>query len=216
MRFNVKKIERKDYIEWIKNKHYAQRVPSVSFAYGLFEDAELIGCLTIGKPASNALCEGVLGKEYKQRVYELNRLITKDGLKRNVLSWFVSKVLRELKKENLILVSYADEGVGHCGYIYQATNWLYTGKTKERTDKYTPNGKHSRHYSDEFNHLRKFRTAKHRYIYFCCDKKRKKEYIKKLNYKIEKYPKMENRNYVLGERAKQKIINTITGEIYFE
>ena len=62
MEFNVKKIERKDYIEWIKNKHYAQRVPSVSFAYGLFEDAELIGCLTIGKPASNALCEGVLGK----------------------------------------------------------------------------------------------------------------------------------------------------------
>lgn len=216
MEFNVKKIERKDYIEWIKNKHYAQRIPSVSFAYGLFEGAELIGCLTIGKPASNALCEGVLGKEYKQRVYELNRLITKDGLNRNALSWFVSKVLKELKEENLILVSYADEGVGHCGYIYQATNWLYTGKTKERTDKYTPNGKHSRHYNDEFNHLRKFRTAKHRYIYFCCDKKHRKEYIKKLNYKIEKYPKMENRNYVLGERAKQKIINTITGEIYFE
>ena len=29
------------------------------------------------------------------------------------------------------MVSYADSGMNHCGYIYQATNWIYTGATKE-------------------------------------------------------------------------------------
>jgi hypothetical protein len=33
-----------------------------------------------------------------------------------------------------IVVSYADTAMGHIGYIYQASNFLFTGTTKERTD----------------------------------------------------------------------------------
>lgn len=213
---NVKKIENKESLDFILNKHYAQRKPSISYAYGLFIDNELNGVLTIGKPASNPLCEGVLGKEYKEKVYELNRLVVNENLPRNTLSLFVSKVLKILKSEDLILVSYADEGMNHHGYIYQATNWIYTGKTKDRTDKYTPNGKHSRHYTDEYNHLRKYRSSKHRYIYF-TNRKKLKKYIKILKYPIiPEYPKGDNQRYLLGERMKQKIINTVTGEVFYE
>mgnify|MGYP006969545401 FL=1 len=28
------------------------------------------------------------------------------------------------------VVSYADDSRGHNGYIYQATNWIYTGKNQ--------------------------------------------------------------------------------------
>ena len=42
----------------------------------------------------------------------------------------------------LIIVSYADKGQNHNGYIYQATNFLYTGATKERTDISTQENKH--------------------------------------------------------------------------
>ena len=212
----VKKINSKDTHDFIMYKHYAQRLPSISFAYGLFINEKLEGILTIGKPASNSLCEGVCGKEYKQYVYELNRLCVNEGLPKNTLSQFVSKVLKDLSSQEIILISYADEGANHHGYIYQATNWIYLGKTKERTDKYTPNGKHSRHYTDEYNHLRKFRSAKYRYMYI-PNKRFKKECLKHLKYKIiEEYPKGDNKRYILGEKIKTKIINKETGEFFYE
>lgn len=207
--YEIKEIEYDDTKDFILNKHYAQRMPSISFSYGLFQGKRMVGILTIGKPASNSLCRGVCGPEYAHKVYELNRLITEDGLPRNALSFFVGGVLRALKSENLVIVSYADTGAGHNGYIYQATNFVYTGKTKKRTDKYTEGNKHSRHYTDENKHLRKVRTSKHRYIYFTNNKK---EWLKVLNYPIQEYPKGDNKNYVLGERLKTTVINTKTGE----
>lgn len=212
----IKQIDQKETYDFIINKHYAKRKPSISFAYGLYYNDKLEGICTIGKPASNSLCEGVCGKDYKHKVYELNRLYTNDDLPKNTLSIFVSKVLKDLKKHDLILVSYADEGVGHHGYIYQSTNWIYTGKTKPRTDKYVESNKHSRHYTKEHNHLRVFRSSKHRYIYFATNKTNKKKYMTKLNYSIKDYPKGENENHHEEYTIKKKIINTKTNKIYYE
>ena len=211
----VRRIESKETREFLLYKHYAKRIPSISYAFGLFIDDTLQGVLTIGKPASNSLCKGVCGIEYSKKVYELNRLIVNDGLERNVLSFFVSKALKMLKEDDLILVSYADTGMNHCGYIYQATNWLYSGATKERTDKYVPLGKHSRHYRDDNEHLRVFRTSKHRYIYFTG--KSRKKYLKELKYPIIKsYPKLPYTTYELGTGIKRKVWNKITNEVWFE
>ena len=207
--YEIREIEYNDTKDFILNKHYAQRMPSISFAYGLFKGDDMVGVLTIGKPASNSLCRGVCGPEYAHKVYELNRLITEDGLPKNTLSYFVGGVLKKLKNENLVIVSYADTGAGHNGYIYQATNFIYTGKTKQRTDKYTEGNKHSRHYMNENNHLRKVRTSKHRYIYFTNNRK---EWLKVLNYPIQDYPKGDNENYVLCERLNAVVINKKTGE----
>lgn len=197
-------------LELILTKHYAQRKPSISKMFVLLEGETIIGVITYGKPASNPLCEGVCGKEYKDLVYELNRLLI---LKKepNLLSWFVASTLRELKKHKWIIVSYSDRAMNHNGYIYQATNFLYTGCTKERTDKYMPGGKHPRHYTDEFKHLRKVRSPKNRYVFF-TDKKMSN----KLLYPILDYPKYPNENYILGERQKQLIVNTETGERFYE
>ena len=211
---NVEKINPYLTLDFILNKHYAQRKPPISHAFGLYINNNLEGVLTIGKPASNSLCEGVCGPEHKSKVYELNRLVVNGDLPQNTLSKFVSKCLKMLKNEDLILISYADTGMGHNGYIYQATNWIYTGKTKERTDKYTPKGKHSRHYNNENPHLRKVRTAKHRYIYFTG--KSRKKLIAKLNYKVHPYPKESNDRYTLGEAQKTKIINNLTGRVFYE
>lgn len=121
----------------------------------------------------------------------------------------MSKCLRILKKENVIIVSYSDTAMNHHGYIYQACNFLYTGATAERTDKWTAKGKHSRHYSnDEQNGYRKVRSSKHRYIYFCTsDKKLKREWMKSLRYKIQEYPKGDNNpDYEFGNFLQDKII----------
>lgn len=210
----VSKIDKKLTYDFILKKHYAGRKPTISFAFGLFIEGKLEGILTIGKPASNSLCVGICGEEYSKKVYELNRLIVNEGLPKNTLSIFVSKCLKMLKREDLVIVSFADSGMNHNGYIYQATNFLYTGITKERTDKYMPGNKHSRHYTEEYKHLRKVRTAKHRYVYFT--NKKNKKLLNSLNYKIQEYPKGKNGRYILGEKIKTKIMNTEDGTFFYE
>jgi hypothetical protein len=210
----VKILDNNNYIllDYIMNKHYLGRKPSISYAFGLYINNIICGVITFGKPASNSLCEGVCGKEYKSNVYELNRLIVDNDLPRNTLSKFVSSALKLLPRD-LVVVSYSDSAMNHNGYIYQATNFIYTGKTKSRTDKYVPNGKHSRHYNDEHNHLRKYRSSKHRYIYFTG---KNKKWLKRLKYKIEEYPKGRNDYYILGEKLKTKVINKNDDSISYE
>ena len=211
----VKKIKSKETHDFILNKHYAGRLPSISYAFGYFEDDEMKGVLTVGKPASNSLCRGLAGAKWSPNVYELNRLIVNGETYDNALSFFVGKVLKLLSDTDIVLVSYADEGMGHHGYIYQATNWLYTGKTLGRTDKYVPGGKHSRHYVDNQPHLRRVRTSKHRYVYV-PNKRLRKSFLADLKYPIVDYPKGDNSRYVLGETQKTKVINTLTGESWYE
>ena len=111
-------ITYKQAVDFLLPRHYSGRKPSITFSFGYFENSELKAVCTFGKPASNSLCKGICGEEYSNRVFELNRLITVDGLQKNVLSWFLAKCLKSLKKDNLIIVSYADDGVGHKGYVY--------------------------------------------------------------------------------------------------
>lgn len=188
-------------------KHYAGRKPQVTKAFGWYEDDRLVAVCTFGKPASHQLCDGICGKEFSSSVYELNRLVRIEDFD-GQLSQFVAGCLRELKKENWIVVSYADSGMTHHGYIYQASNFLYTGCTKQRTDRYVE-GKHSRHAEfDNPKGIRQVRTAKHRYVYFCTsDKKLKRQWKEALNYPILPYPKGDNENYELGQVYSQVLID---------
>ena len=197
--------------DFLLPRHYSGRIPSISYAYGCYNDDNLVGVLTVGKPASHSLCIGVCGVEFSKNVYELNRLCV-DGDLGIPLSKFVAKCLRDLSKHNIILVSYSDTAMNHHGYIYQATNFIYTGVTKQRTDKYTTNGKHSRHYDkQQDNTIRKLRSAKHRYIYFCTKINHLKGlWLENLKYPVVKeYPKGDNSNYVLGEYLKDVLIYNV-------
>ena len=209
MKGQILTISYKEAVNYLLPRHYSGRIPSISWAFGWYIKKELVAVCTFGKPASNSLCVGICGKDFSKNVYELNRLCRNENLKEQ-LSGFVSGCLRRLRGENLIIVSYSDTGMNHNGYIYQACNFLYTGKTKQRTDKYTKGNKHSRHYdeADQIG-LRKVRTAKHRYIYFCAISKREKKLMKRaLKYLILDYPKEENKNYILGDYQKPIIINS--------
>ena len=200
-------LSAKEAWDFLKPRHYAGRKPQISKAFGWEISGELVAVCTFGKPASPSLCRGICGEENSKYVYELNRLCRIEELQ-EPLSAFVSACLRRLRAENWIIVSFSDTGMHHNGYIYQACNFLYTGCTKERTDKYTENGKHARHYdNDKQGKYRVVRTAKHRYVYFATHSKAlKKKWKNALNYPIQPYPKGENQNYILGEYQKQILI----------
>ena len=173
--------------DWILNIHYAKRMPSISFAYGLYRHDEMVGMVSYGTPASPFLCKGICGEEHKKNVIELNRLVLKDNLP-NEASFLVSRSLKLLPRPKVV-VSYADTAQDHAGIIYQACNFLFTGTTKPRTDMAGKDGKHSRHHlGNRQNRIN--RSAKHRYVYFIGSKKDKKMLRNALNYTIQdSYPK---------------------------
>jgi hypothetical protein len=208
--YKVKSIKKELCKEWVLYKHYAKRIPPISYSFGLFNNNIMEGILTVGKPASNPLCVGICGEKNSKYVYELNRLCVKDGLKKNVLSYFVSQSLKMLN--NLILVSYADTSQNHNGYIYQATNFIYTGLSAKRTERFDINNpnKHNKTVGENKNInyqdlAIRVRPQKHRYIYFIGSKKQRKKWLKELNYQIKPYPKGKNTNYDASYKTTSQI-----------
>lgn len=208
---NMKIIDTKTAIEFLLPRHYAGRKPPISIAFGWYDENDVLKAVcTFGKPVSNWLCSGVCGIEYTSNVYELNRLCRDDDWNKP-LSQFVGYCLRVIAEKDWIIVSYSDTGMNHHGYIYQACNFIYTGITKKRTDKWTEGNKHSRHYNNaEQGEYRKVRTPKHRYVYFCTkNKKLKKKWLSELRYPVLPYPKGDNKNYTLGEYQETELVKTL-------
>ena len=199
MQFGIRPIPYKDAMDVVCREHYLHRKAPCSFSFGLFDDEEMIGVICYGTPSSAPLRSGVCGPEEKNNVIELTRLWIKDGTPKNSESYLIGNTIPLVNKE--IIVSYAEIGAGHVGTVYQATNWIYTGLSAKRTN-WTVDGldKHCQTLADRFtsrqireHYGERFslqeRPRKHRYVYFNCGKKRKKDLPGKLRYPIEQYPK---------------------------
>ncbi|MFA6071633.1 MAG: hypothetical protein WC810_23910, partial [Janthinobacterium sp.] len=130
-------IKAQETYDWLLHKHYAKRIPSISFAFGLYDSEKILqGVCTFGTPCklmNDGYC--IFNGDLAMQTFELNRLVINETNKKNLLSFFVSRCLELMPKPSCI-VSYADIGENHHGYIYQATNWLYTGVT-DQTGGYT-------------------------------------------------------------------------------
>jgi hypothetical protein len=216
-------IKNEETYAWLLHKHYAKRIPQIMFAFGLYEDicdeigGGLIGVVTYGIPASPSLCMGICGKEYSTNVLELNRLCLQHNDK-NQSSFLVSNSIKLLPKPSIV-VSYADTAQGHIGYVYQATNFLYTGLSANRVD-WTVKGLEHKHsktlsdgmtlesikqkYGDDFYYAE--RSRKHRYIYFHGNKTQKKQMNGLLKYKIEQYPKGDSKKYDSGKAVETQTL----------
>ena len=72
----VSPIQHYETKEWLLKKHYAKRMPSISYAFGLYIDHMLVGICTYGMPPSSTLAESISGKTYKNKVIELFKIET--------------------------------------------------------------------------------------------------------------------------------------------
>jgi hypothetical protein len=209
-KYSVKSIDSYLCREWFLKKHYAKRIPPVEYAFGLFNKENIIsGIITYSTPVSNSL-RFLWKNEYK--LMELNRLVINEGLEKNVLSFLVSQSLKKLPKP-LVIVSYADTSKNHHGYIYQATNWIYTGLSIVKKDYYIKGMEHLHNgtiidmtrgkenrvewlknkFGDDF--IMVDRPRKHRYFIFLGNKYHKKKMSLMLPYEILPYPKGDNIRY---------------------
>jgi hypothetical protein len=170
----------------------------------------MIGVVTFGTPASAPLRTGIAGKEWADYVLELNRLCCQS--EKNLASELVGKSMRLLPKPSIV-VSYADTAQGHIGYIYQATNFVYTGLSAKRTD-WKIKGREHLHgatvadesrgqanraewmrekYGDDF--YLDDRPRKHRYVFAVGTKKQQSAIKAALKYPVKPYPKGNSKRY---------------------
>lgn len=204
--YSVAPIPQKDTHYFLLNIHYAKRIPSISYAFGLFKDGSLAGVITYGMPAVPTVAKGLVGDEWADKVLELNRLCLLNNEKFEA-SRLVSGSLKLLPKPSIV-ISYADQGQNHEGIVYQATNFTYLGTTKPHKD-WTVKGLEHKHprsyahlfdsskgnileqvkekYGDDFYYVE--RTIKHRYLMIVASKTDRKSILKNLKYQIEPYPK---------------------------
>tara|TARA_A100001015_G_C14926100_1_gene686429 strand:- start:202 stop:906 length:705 start_codon:yes stop_codon:yes gene_type:complete len=216
-KYKVEIIPKKQTYEWLLYKHYIGRIPSISYSFGLFDkENQMVGVCVYGIPASHELLR-CCGDEYKDKAYELSRLVKNDNLEKNVQSFFVAQTFKFFEKPTII-ISYADKNQNHHGYTYQSLNFYYTGEGGSPVE-YIFNGNQvtSRHMNKSWFLKNNFKFdgsltfkenfinlggkvvvnkyKKFRYIYFIGTKKQKKNMLKKLKYKIYPYPKGENKKY---------------------
>lgn len=229
-RISVNQIAKSIAEDMIVKYHYTHAWTSCRYALGIYYrmgemDAlgnydKLIGCAIYGFPvgarASTSVCEGLS----KDNILELTRLYVEDGYGSNLESNALSKTFDWIRKNDpqiKVLLSYADNGQGHLGGIYKATNWRYEGYSSQMNlmPNYDisltgPNGPfiHSRTVfnnwgSGNLEHLkreigkdgykefwRRRSPDKHRYIQILAqDKREKKDLIKRLKQKEYPYPK---------------------------
>lgn len=174
------------------NFHYAKSVPTIQYAYNVYNDKdEWCGVIIFGGGANNNLAKSVGLRNGE--VLELER-VALNG-KQEVTSKAVALALRLLHKENPIVkmvVSYADHRQNHLGIIYQATNWIYLGKTITSDYQYLLNGKwthertiNSKKNRDELKKTlpKRLNSNKFKYLYV-FDKELRKEWQQK----AVKYP----------------------------
>ena len=198
--YKVQQLTNGEYMDWILKKHYAKRICSVSYAFGLVKDLDkIVGVCTFGSSPNYQYNNGkCIFKNIEVRTLELNRLVLNETSEKNILSFFLSKCLKLLPSP-LAIISYADPNMNHTGYIYQATNWLYTG---------TSNPKNRFHFEDgsTFDIRRGIHTKgkivktekllpTYRYLYLLGNKKQKKDMVKDLKFDLFDYPKGQNKRY---------------------
>jgi hypothetical protein len=198
-------VSRIDCLPFIMDIHYAHRMPSVSYRFGLFRNNTLEGIVTYGTPSSAPLRSGICGPEFSASVLELNRLCLRNNIK-NDASRLVAASLKMLPKDKII-ISFADTDQCHVGTVYQACNFVYCGLSAKRTD-WKIRGMehlHGQTIADEFrgkcnrselmrqkygsDFYLKDRPRKHRYVYFVGSRKFKKKAFAALRYDPESYPK---------------------------
>lgn len=125
-----------------ENWHYSKRVPvSKLVRIGVWEEDQFIGVVLFGVGASARLHEqfGVGRFEVCELVrIALDRHKTPVSRILSIALLFLCRANPGLK----VVASFADANYGHIGHVYQASNWVYTGRTDSQVEYFYANKWH--------------------------------------------------------------------------
>ena len=125
----------------VENWHYSAVLPVPPLIkVGVWEDGKFIGVVIFSRGANNNLLKP-FGLNQKEGC-ELTRIALNSH--KSPVSRVVRLALKFLLKNSPSLrlcISFADPSEGHHGGVYQAGNWIYTGKQPATTEYIAPDGK---------------------------------------------------------------------------
>ncbi len=194
----------------VEAKHYSGCLGIFWEGFGLFQGNRILGVCCFGQPSPPLQKYAFTDRDF--RLYELTRLVVDRGIK-NGASTLIGRSLVQLKNQPCAVVSYADSSHGHCGIVYQSTNWRYTGPTVSHDCLYMVDGvlTHPMTIRDRFktnsptkwakeNGVEKVKPEpKHRYFFFCGSKRQRKSMTKRLSYpEVIPYPQINKQMYEDG------------------
>lgn len=116
---------------FIEKHHYTHSCNLAKVSYGFFNNDKIVCVVVFSRPSGKNLSKSIWKDGNDTNTMELIRMFSFDGSPKNTESFCISRCIKEIKKElpNIkVLVSYADSGAGHVGYIYQASNWSFIGQ----------------------------------------------------------------------------------------
>ena len=212
--WSVVPITKKEAERFVVEKHYSRRASIFWVGFGLIIDGKVEGVVVYGQPSPPIQRSAFRDRDFK--LYELSRLVVQTK-KANAASFLIANSLKKLQSPCAV-VSYADSEWGHCGIVYQATNWIYTGSTVSHDSAYIINGKRvhpitlrekgitdPKRWAKENGILTIKPQPKHRYFYLCGEKRQRRQMFLKLSYKVvEEYPKSHKTMYDDGERIEME------------
>lgn len=125
----------------VETWHYSRVLPVPPLVkVGAWEDRKFIGVVIFSRGATPALMNP-FGLSQTEGC-ELTRVALKKH--RSPVSRIIRLAIRFLKKnspELRLIVSFADPSEGHHGGIYQAGNWIYSGRSSSSVEYLGPDGK---------------------------------------------------------------------------
>lgn len=125
-----------------KRWHYTGKMPNSGVKIGIWEGDTFVGVILFGVGAANATNGKAYGLATSHEIAELQRVAMKPG-HRYPVSRCISIAVRMLRRHSprlRMIISFADTEQGHHGGIYQAGNWIYTGKSAAQRE-YVVHGK---------------------------------------------------------------------------
>jgi hypothetical protein len=153
----------------VENWHYSESMPAGKLVkVGAWENGKFIGVVLFGRGANNNI-----GKPYglsQTAACELVRIaLTKHITPVSKIAAIAMRFLKANSPGLRLIISYADPLQGHHGGIYQAGNWLYSGRSSAQPAViYKGKVMHKRTAVDKFGTIEGMQkspvTSKHKYL----------------------------------------------------
>lgn len=190
-----------DVQEFARRYHYTGVGNNANWRWGLWDGPTLHGVVAYNLP-TRSVCASVFGEEHLHRVWHMGRLILSDESPRNSESRLIGGSLRAIQREHpdvWAVLTYAATDAGHLGYVYQATNALYTGTAGDPWFYVDKSGRRRGTHLDgqsvgaeraaRMGWTRHKGGPKHRYVYILGSKTERRQRLALLRYPTLPYPK---------------------------
>jgi Enterobacteriaceae phage adenine modification enzyme len=198
-------VAARDVLEFTRRYHYTAMPGNMAWRWGLWHEAVLLGVVTYNLPTRET-CASVFGQDHLTHIWHMSRLAMADMAPRNSESRLIGGSLRAITRDFpdiWAVLTYAAADAGHVGFVYQATNAIYTG-TGGDTHYYLDRNGHRRGtyatvrgagrgvtaaIAAELGWTRQQGLAKHRYVYILGTKRQRRDRLALLKLPSLPYPK---------------------------